>query len=139
MPKKSSKSIYLAALLLFMGGLGYLLFSGISENSVYFINVAEAKAMPPEKLGSVRLFGTVKHEGIDRMTGTPGVRFLIEDPENTSLTMNVEFKGAVPDTFKGGAEVILEGGLNMERNVFIAKTLMTKCPSKYEKQNREGS
>ena len=41
----------------------------------------------------------------------------------------------VENTFEKGAEVIVEG--RMEGKTFMAKTLMTKCPSKYEKSNRE--
>ena len=46
------------------------------------------------------------------------------------------YSGAVPDTFKPGVEVIVEGGLDASGGVFNATTLMTKCPSKYQKQNR---
>ena len=49
--------------------------------------------------------------------------------------MNVSYRGAVPDTFKPGAEVIVEGGMS-DRH-FAARTLMTKCPSKYQKENRK--
>ena len=49
--------------------------------------------------------------------------------------MNVSYRGAVPDTFKPGAEVIVEGG--MAGPQFAARTLMTKCPSKYQKENRK--
>ena len=42
MAKKSGKNVYLVALLLFLGGVGYLAYSGFSENSVYFLNVSEA-------------------------------------------------------------------------------------------------
>ncbi|MBQ1331162.1 MAG: cytochrome c maturation protein CcmE, partial [Desulfovibrio sp.] len=59
MAQKKNTSIYLAAALLFAGGLAWFLFSGLSENSVYFLNVAEAKAQDPAKLASARLFGTV--------------------------------------------------------------------------------
>ena len=88
MAKKSGKNVYLVALLLFLGGVGYLAYSGFSENSVYFLNVSEALATP-----------------------------------------------SIPDTFKAGAEVIVEGGLRPDGS-FQAKTLMTKCPSKYQKENR---
>ncbi|GFM35776.1 cytochrome c maturation protein CcmE [Desulfovibrio psychrotolerans] len=138
MAKQNSKSVYLAALFLFLGGVGYLLFSGFSENSVYFLNVSEAMAMPPEKLTSVRLFGTVKQEGLEQNANGLGVSFLIEDKDNKSLEMRIDFKGAVPDTFKPGVEVIVEGGLAPDGKTFAAKTLMTKCPSKYQKENREG-
>ncbi|MFV0421833.1 cytochrome c maturation protein CcmE [Oleidesulfovibrio sp.] len=137
MPKKNSKTIYIAALMLFLGGVGYLLFSGLSQNSVYFLNVSEALAMPPDDLHSVRLFGTVKAEGLEHTKEGPGVKFQIEDKENTIRTMWVEYKGAVPDTFKPGAEVIVEGGVDTKSGTFVARTLMTKCPSKYQKENRE--
>lgn len=137
MPKKNSKTIYIAALMLFLGGVGYLLFSGLSQNSVYFLNVSEALAMTPDELHSVRLFGTVKADGLEYAEEGPGVRFQVEDKEKAMGTMWVEYKGAVPDTFKPGAEVIVEGGVNTTSGVFVAKTLMTKCPSKYQKENRE--
>ena len=54
MAKKSGKNVYLAALLLFLGGVGYLAYSGFSENSVYFLNVSEALATPSDKLKAAR-------------------------------------------------------------------------------------
>ena len=109
MPKKNSKSLYLAALVLFLGGIGYLLFSGFSGGSVYFIDVAEALAMSPDKPQSVRLFGKVKAEGITALEEGVGVRFQLEDKINATNTLWVTFKGAVPDAFIPGAEVIIEG------------------------------
>ncbi len=47
MARKKNTGIYIAALLLFLGGVGYLAYSGFSENSVYFLNVSEAKAATP--------------------------------------------------------------------------------------------
>ena len=134
MAKKSGKSLYVATLSLFLLGVGYLMFSGISENSVYFLNVSEALAMPAEELKAARLFGTVKEDGLTRLESAPGVKFQLEDKDNVSQTLWVEFQGAVPDTFKPGAEVIIEGSLGGQ--VFKAETLMTKCPSKYQKENR---
>lgn len=126
---------YLIAGLLFLGGVGYLAYSGLSEGSVYFLNVAEAHAATPDKLRAARLFGTVAAQGISKAENGPGVDFLLADKDNPALTMNVSYRGAVPDTFKVGAEVIVEGGMAGQR--FAAKTLMTKCPSKYQKENRK--
>ncbi|OBQ54018.1 cytochrome c maturation protein CcmE [Halodesulfovibrio spirochaetisodalis] len=137
MAKKNGKSVYIAALLLFLGGLGYLLFTGFSQNSVYFLEVSEALAMTPDQLGSARLFGTVKADNIKRHEEGLGVNFILEDANDKSLVLPVVFKGAVPDTFKAGAEVIVEGNIDDATKAFQARTLMTKCPSKYEKKNRE--
>ena len=135
MAQKSGKRLYVAAFALFLLGVGYLMFVGISENSVYFLNVSEALGMPVDKLQSVRLFGTVKEDGISRLEETPGVTFQLEDKYDAAQTLWVIFEGAVPDTFKGGAEVIIEGRLE-RAGTFKAATLMTKCPSKYQKENR---
>ena len=136
MAKKSGKGLYAVTLLLFILGVGYLMVSGISENSVYFLNVSEALAMPSDKVQSARLFGTVKAEGLTRLDHTPGVRFQLEDKDNAAQTLWVLFEGPVPDTFKPGAEVIVEGALAADKGQFKAESLMTKCPSKYEKENR---
>ena len=136
MSKKNSKRLYVVALALFLGGVGYLLFSGFSENSVYFLNVSEALATPADKLQSIRLFGTVAADDLTKLDGTAGVKFRLVDKDNPTQTVMVVYRGAVPDTFQPGAEVIVEGGLAAGEETFKAKTLMTKCPSKYEKQNR---
>jgi cytochrome c-type biogenesis protein CcmE len=128
--------VYLGALALFLCGLGYLLFSGISENSVYFLNVSEALSMPSDQLRSARLFGTVKEEGLARLENGSGVKFQLEDKDDARRTLWVVFSGAVPDTFKAGAEVIVEGSFADARQAFKAEVLMTKCPSKYQKENR---
>lgn len=131
-----NKSLYLAALALFLGGLGWLVFSGLDEGSVYFLNVGEALAVQPEKLNQARLFGTVGEENLEMAPGGLGVRFALVDKDDARKTIMVDYAGAVPDTFKPGVEVIVEGGMNTTGKVFGASTLMTKCPSKYQKQNR---
>jgi cytochrome c-type biogenesis protein CcmE len=129
------KNLYIPALVFFLSGVGWLLYSGFSENSIYFLNVSEALAVPPEKLGAVRLFGTVAERGLVPGEGALGVRFLLEDKDDRARTIAVRYRGAVPDTFKPGAEVIVEGAMGSNSD-FTAKTLMTKCPSKYQKENR---
>ena len=135
MPRKKNTCMYLVAALLFLGGLGYLVFSGLSENTVYFLNVSEARAATADKLQAARLFGTVAGEDISRPANGLGVRFRLQDAEKPGAVLWVDYSGVVPDTFKPGAEVIVEGG--MKNGDFLARSLMTKCPSKYQKENRE--
>ena len=136
MSKKKNTPMYLVALCLFLGGLGYLLYAGLGENAAYFLNVSEALAMKPSDLAKARLFGTVAGEGVRRPDDAMGVSFLLVDKDQAGKTIRVDFRGAVPDTFKPGVEVIVEGGLNPASGEFAANTLMTKCPSKYQKENR---
>lgn len=129
---KKNLRIYLVAFLLFAGGIGYLCFTGLSENSVYFLNVAEAHAMTPDKLKQARLFGVVSPSNMDKAINA--VSFHLLDKDDHQLAIPVTYSGLVPDTFKAGAEVIVEGTMG-QSGQFSAKTLMTKCPSKY--QNRK--
>ncbi len=133
--KKSNTWLYAVIALLFLGGVGFLVFQGLQENSTYFLNVAEAKAQDPSRLSNIRLFGTVAGENITRPEKGSGVSFTLEDQFDKANTLNVVYTGIVPDTFKEGAEVIIEGDLE-KNGVFQARVLMTKCPSKYQKENR---
>lgn len=135
---KNSRTVYVVALVLFIAGFAALLGAGLKQNSIYFLNVSEALAMPAEKLQQVRLFGTVAEEDLHYDSQSLGVRFLLADSENPALRIPVQYRGVVPDLFEPGAEVILEGGFASHADFFTAKTLMTKCPSKYEKENRSG-
>ncbi|SHN49237.1 cytochrome c maturation protein CcmE [Desulfovibrio litoralis] len=136
--KKNNKA-YLIALVFFLCGAGYLIFSGFSENSIYFLNVSEALAMPTEERKAARLFGTVGEENLQ--IPSPGSKnaliFKLQDKDMNNQNIIVQYKGTIPDTFKAGVEVIVEGSFDQSGSNFVAKTLMTKCPSKYEKENRE--
>ncbi len=137
MAASNNRTVFAVALLLFLGGLGYLVFSGVSSDSVYFLNVSEALSMEPDKLDQARLFGTVAAEGIEPGKDALGVAFNLADKMHPGSSLRVQYRGAVPDTFKAGAEVIVEGRFSKPGQVFDATTLITKCPSKYKKMSDE--
>ena len=134
---KNNKFVYIAAFVLLLGGLAFLVFQGVKEESAYFVDVGEALSMDAEKLGSARLFGVVDEGGISPHQDAPGVDFTILDQKDPAKSLRVAYTGPVPDTFKAGVEVIIEGGLDSGNNIFEATSLTTKCPSKYQKENRE--
>lgn len=136
MASKNSKSLYVAALAFFLLGVGALMAFGLSENRIYFLNVAEALELPQEEQHSARLFGTVSAEGLALFQGGAGVKFLLQDKDTAGKTLWVVYRGAVPDAFKAGAEVIVEGVYKGAHAEFNAEKLMTQCPSKYQKENR---
>ena len=62
-----------------------------------------------------------------------------QDPSSNTMKFNlvdegvilpVVYRGAVPDTFKVGNEVVVEGRIDAD-GVFQADTVMVKCASKY--------
>ena len=109
--------------------IAYLIYNGIQSSSAYFLTVDElhAKGTAIENR-TVRVSGKVDAETIDFNN-----RDLILTFDVTSETgdrMPVIFNGPKPDQMREGAEAILEG--KYDGQVFTAKTLMLKCPSRYE-------
>jgi cytochrome c-type biogenesis protein CcmE len=80
--------------------------------------------------GQVSLMGQV--------IGTPagdahaaGLRFKLRDVKGTTA-VPVVYKGSVPDLFRSGRDVVVDGKLRNGVFVAVPNTLVTKCPSKYQ-------
>jgi cytochrome c-type biogenesis protein CcmE len=59
-----------------------------------------------------------------------GLRFRLRDVEGAA-TVPVVYKGSVPDLFRPGRDVVVQGTLQNGVFVAVPGTLVTKCPSKY--------
>lgn len=60
------------------------------------------------------------------------LRFTLRDRDGTA-TVPVVYRGTVPDLFRRGREVVIEGRIDSEGTLrAIPGTLVTKCPSKYQ-------
>jgi cytochrome c-type biogenesis protein CcmE len=83
--------------------------------------------------GDVSLVGAVVGKPrIDDAYTKAGMRFQLKDIGTANATrIPVVYHGSVPDLFKGGRDIVVEGKLR--NGVFVAKpgSLVTKCPSKY--------
>lgn len=80
----------------------------------------------------VLLVGTVVGRVQGSAESDSGMRFVLKDDHgaNTART-RVLYSGSVPDLFRTGRQVVVEGTLR--NGTFLAKpgSLVTKCPSKY--------
>ena len=80
---------------------------------------------------NVTLVGTVKSSSGDART-SDGMRIVLGDPPNKPTgRVEVVYHGSVPDPYKVGREIVVEG--TYANGLFAAKddSLSTKCPSKY--------
>jgi cytochrome c-type biogenesis protein CcmE len=113
----------------------YLVFSGFEDTMVYYLTVKELKAKGSEVYNEgIRVSGRVEQGSIESNPITLEHRFVIEaDGE----TLDVLFRGIAPDTFKDGAEVVVEGKYDPAGGVFLAEMLLAKCPSKYEEMEAD--
>ena len=63
-----------------------------------------------------------------------GLRFRLRDREG-GASVPVVYRGSVPDLFRVGREVVVDGKLRNGVFVAVPDTLVTKCPSKYTPKN----
>ncbi len=88
--------------------------------------------------GTFRLNGTVAPGAPKNPAGlaqsSDGLRFTVIDKENPGQTVQVLYRGSVPDQFKDGREVVVTG--HLQGDTFIARndSLVTLCPSKFTDQ-----
>jgi cytochrome c-type biogenesis protein CcmE len=59
-----------------------------------------------------------------------GLRFVLRDVKG-SASVPVVYRGTVPDLFRTGRDVVVQGSVRNGVFVAVPGTLMTKCPSKY--------
>jgi cytochrome c-type biogenesis protein CcmE len=78
--------------------------------------------------GRVSLAGKVVGPPSGTALGPSGLHFTLRDVQGTT-TVPVVYRGSVPDLFRTGRDVSVEGSL--QDGVFVADKLVTKCPSKY--------
>jgi cytochrome c-type biogenesis protein CcmE len=114
-----------AAILL---SLAYLVYGGIQQGATYWVTVGELQQhASATALARVRLGGTVAAGSVRWDPSHRQVRFVITDGEHG---LPVAYTGVVPDIFREGRQVVVEGTLG-RGGTFDATTLLAKCPTKY--------
>ena len=108
---------------------GYLVYSATGTGVAYYRTVAEVKAAPGG--ADVRVLGTVRDV---THTSPLDVRF---DAVDAGYSMPVVYHGQVPDIFRNGVQVVVEGSLGAD-GAFHARTLLTKCPSRFTAGSQNG-
>ncbi len=111
--------VALSAALALAGALVYTSFSGATEAS----KPSEVEPGRSYELTGKVVDGSVKREG-ERL------RFRIRDRDGRE-SVPVSYAGVVPDPFREGREVIVDGELKGGTFVAERDSLVTKCPSKF--------
>ena len=113
----------------------YLIWTGVSETMVYYVTPVEllerVEADPSFHDVGVKVGGMVVPGSYQRVEGELLHTFTVRDLVDESITFQVEYRDALPDTFTDQIEVVMDGKLGAD-GVFQATTLLTKCGSRYE-------
>ena len=113
--------VALTAAVLLATALIYTSFSASTEAS----KPSEVKPGRSYDITGTVVKGSVRHVGDD-------LRFRVRDRDGTK-SVPVSYTGVVPDPFREGREVIVSGELRHGTFVGERDSLVTKCPSKFTK------
>ncbi len=120
---------FLAAGTILLAAIGYLAYAGLKDGWVsYHLEVDDFRSSPKYRTQRVRLAGQVSEENLKMASGQLGVSFTLQGKSHQQA---VNYRGVVPDMFKPGCEVVVEGKLD-GAGVFQADSMLTKCASKYD-------
>jgi cytochrome c-type biogenesis protein CcmE len=112
-----------------VGTLIWLAAGGISETKTYYKTVAELQQMGDGAHGKrLRVAGDVQPGSIVR--NGKEVSFVLRQEQRT-LKVVYEGNSPLPDTFKDGAQALVEGRMKSDGR-FEAEQVQAKCASKYE-------
>ena len=109
------------------GCVGYLILSASGGSAEYYLTVSELRTHT--HAGDVRVAGVVQND-VQKSDGGLHVTFTEKDG---TASMPVDYSGPLPDIFKPGITVVVEGKLGGD-GVFHARTLLAKCPSRFSTQ-----
>lgn len=114
----------------------FAVYTALIGDTTPLIGVAEAAAgkHAGEK---VKLTGKVLHHAGDASTAA-GLTITLAD-NATGKTVVVAYHGAVPDAFRDGRHIVVDGSLHGATFAAQTDTLVTKCPSKYAPPTSTGT
>ena len=114
-----------------------LMYTTLSEGTEYYKHVDEVMADAQAWHGKrLQLHGFVVENSVLRKPDTLQYRFQVQ---SNGTVVPATYTGVVPDTFKGGAEVVLKGRLSPDGFHVDPNGVMAKCPSKYEPSKTPGA
>jgi cytochrome c-type biogenesis protein CcmE len=124
---RTNRKILVAVVVFVLAG-AYLAYSGARSSMAYYLTVGELlDRTATVGRSDIRLSGIVQDGTIARDPVAGTLAFQVTDG---TRDLPVHYRGVVPDAFKDGAQVVVEG--RFDGRTFIAARLFAKCPSKFE-------
>lgn len=109
--------------------LAALAYVGYTQSKTYYHTISELSGLSGSARNQrMRVSGNVREGSIMRQSGR--VDFVLEE-QGRVLPISYVGRDPLPDTFKDGAQALVEGRLNPDGH-FAAEQVQAKCASKYE-------
>ena len=133
--KNKHKRLYFVSLLLVSFFIGCsVLIVNLRDNLIYFYSPTEILMKEKGLNKKSRIGGLVEDSSIKRKLVSKGnkeveeINFRITDLDNT---VEIKYIGILPDLFKEGQGVIVEGFFIKDENIFNAKKVLAKHDENY--------
>jgi cytochrome c-type biogenesis protein CcmE len=110
-----------------LGCAATLVLTALSDNIVFFYSPTQMveKQIPPER--RFRMGGLVEAGSVTKSPDGQVTRFKVTD---TNKTVDVVYRGLLPDLFREGQGVVAEGSLGSD-GVFAAREILAKHDENY--------
>lgn len=126
MTRKKRRMYVLGLALLGLGTATALTLAAFEENIVFFFSPSDVLAKSPGDR-AIRLGGLVEEGSIQKLEGGMTVHFRVTD---TVQTIPVTYTGILPDLFREGQGVIVEGRLT-DAGLFQAREVLARHDENY--------
>ena len=127
MKRKTLRLYLLAASLCLLGVAVGLALYAFQSRIVYFFSPSDVAADRPATGRVVRLGGLVEAGSVDRSGDRSTIHFNVTDLKNT---IGVTYRGVLPDLFREGQGVVVEGAYGSDGS-FTATEVLAKHDEKY--------
>ncbi|RMF56752.1 MAG: cytochrome c maturation protein CcmE [Calditrichaeota bacterium] len=128
-----SKRGYIIGIVIIVVTFGFLVMKGLDKSMMSYVEVSQIVSNPDvaERGGVLQVSGIVQ-PGSVKTYGGGNLEFTIQDMKNSSLTLPVVYQGIIPDNFKPGLQVVVQGRYSPQTGKITGQKILVKCPSKYE-------
>ena len=127
MTRKRRRMLYVAIGLVLLGSATALVLSAFQDSLVFFYSPTDLLAKPEAAGHAVRLGGLVEEGSVVKEGDGVTTRFRVTDLKKSLL---VAYKGVLPDLFREGQGVVVEGAL-LPDGSFRANEVLAKHDEKY--------
>jgi len=132
---KIRQTKWIIGLALIAVGVGIVVATSLPKSMHYYVTVDELMNKKQEYVGKeLKVAGKVVQGSIQKSE-----RDLLWDfqVENANQVITINYQGAMPDTFKEGAEVVITGKVD-SKGIIQASNVLAKCASRYEERLTPG-
>ena len=129
MTSKKTRRLYLAlGLFAFAAGAVALTLNALKGSITYFYMPSDIAALAAPPTSAIRLGGLVETGSVRHAEGEPLVNFVVTDGEHR---IPVAYSGILPDLFREGQGVVVQGRFAKGGGELVADTVLAKHDENY--------